>query len=205
MPANKLRALLLAGGLVAWSTLVDPRLPARWQPVLRAALGTGLVALTRAPTGLQPARARPGLRWGGAAAVAVTAGTAATTAVPAVRAAMRRRELPSDPVGWLALRIPIGTVWAEETTYRAALANLGSGAFGPRGGRLLQAVAFGLSHIADARATGAPVIGTVLVTGGAGWVFGWLADRSGGLAASMLTHLALNEAGALAVLFVRRR
>lgn len=205
MPATKLRALLLAGGLVAWSTLVDPRLPARWQPALRAALGTGLLALTRAPTGLQPARIRPGLCRGGAAAVAVTAGTAATTAVPAVRAAMRRREPPSDPVGWLALRIPIGTVWAEETTYRAALANLGSEAFGPRGGRLLQAVAFGLSHVADARATGAPVIGTVLVTGGAGWVFGWLADSSGGLAAPMLTHLALNEAGALAVLFVRRR
>ncbi len=205
MPATKLRALLLAGGLVAWSTLVDPRLSARWQPAVRAALGTGLVALTRAPTGLQPARIRPGLRWGAVAAVAVASGTAATTAVPAVRAAMRRRELPSDPIGWLTLRIPVGTVWAEETTYRAALASLGSRAFGPRGGRLLQAAAFGLSHIADARATGAPVIGTVLVTGGAGWVFGWLADNSGGLAAPMLVHLVLNEAGALAVLFVRRR
>ena len=205
MRTNMLRALLVAGGLVAWSTLVDPRLPARWQPAVRALLGTGLVALTRAPTGLHPTRVRPGLRWGASAAAAITAGTAATTAVPAVRAVMRQRELPSDPIGWLTLRIPIGTVWAEEMTYRAVLANLGSGAFGPRGGRLLQAVAFGLSHIADARATGAPVLGTVLVTGGAGWVFGWLAERSGGLAAPMLTHLALNEAGALAVLFVRRR
>jgi membrane protease YdiL (CAAX protease family) len=205
MPATTLRSLLLAGGLVAWSTLVDPRLPPRWQPALRALLGTGLVGITRAPTGLQPTRVRPGLRWGAVAAVAVTAGTAATTALPAVRAVMRQRELPSDPVGWLTLRIPLGTVWAEETTYRGALASVGSGAFGPRGGRLLQAAAFGLSHIADARATGAPIVGTVLVTGGAGWVFGWLADSSGGLAAPMLTHLALNEAGALAVLFFRRR
>jgi membrane protease YdiL (CAAX protease family) len=205
MHLSKLRALLLAGGLVAWSTLVDPRLPERWQPALRALLGTGLVALTRAPTGVQLNRIRPGLRWGAVAAAAVTAATAATTAVPAVRGAMRQRQLPTDPVGWLMLRIPIGTVWSEETSYRAALASLGSGAFGPRGGRLLQAAAFGLSHIADARASGAPVVGTVLVTGGAGWVFGWLADRSGGLAAPMLTHLALNEAGALGVLFFQRR
>jgi membrane protease YdiL (CAAX protease family) len=205
MRADKIRALGLAGGLVAWSGLVDPRLPARWQPVLRALLGTGLVALTRAPTGLHPTRVGPGLRWGAAAAVAVTAGTAATTALPAVRVAMRQRELPASPLGWVMLRIPAGTVWSEETAYRAALASLGAGAFGRRGGRVLQAVAFGLSHIADARATGAPVVGTVLLTGGAGWVFGWLADRSGGLAAPMLTHLAINEAGALAVLLFQRR
>jgi membrane protease YdiL (CAAX protease family) len=205
MRADKIRALVLAGGLVAWSGLVDPRLPARWQPALRALLGTGLVALTRAPTGLHPTRVGPGLRWGAAAAAVVTAGTAATTALPAVRVAMRQRELPAAPVQWLTLRIPVGTVWSEETAYRAALASLGAGAFGPRGGRVLQAMAFGLSHIADARASGAPVVGTVLVTGAAGWVFGWLADRSGGVAAPMLTHLAINEAGALVALLFQRR
>ena len=35
----------------------------------------------------------------------------------------------------------------------------------------------------------------MLVTGIAGWLFGWLADRSGSLAAPMLAHLAINEAG----------
>lgn len=205
MRTNKIHALLLAGGLIAWSGLVDPRLPARWQPVLRALVGTGLVAVTRHPTGLRPTAVRPGLRWGAVAAALVTAGTAATTAVPAVRVAMRQRDLPVNPAGWLMLRIPVGTVWSEETAYRAALASVGARAFGAHGGRLLQAAAFGLSHIADARAAGLPVMGTVLVTGGAGWMFGWLADRSGGLAAPMLAHLAVNEAGALAVLFFQRR
>jgi len=69
---------------------------------------------------------------------------------------------------------------------------------------LLQATAFGLSHIADARATGEPVVATVLVTGVAGWLFGWLADRSGSVAAPMLAHLAINEASAIAALTVRR-
>jgi uncharacterized protein len=68
---------------------------------------------------------------------------------------------------------------------------------------VLQANAFGLSHIADARATGAPVLPTVLVTGLAGWLFGWLAERSGSLAAPLLAHLAINEAGAIAALSMR--
>ncbi len=68
---------------------------------------------------------------------------------------------------------------------------------------MLQAGAFGLSHIADARATGEPVAATVLITGIAGWMFGWLADRSRSLAAPMLAHLAINEAGAIAVLAVK--
>jgi hypothetical protein len=59
--------------------------------------------------------------------------------------------------------------------------------------------------VADARGTGEPVAPTVLVTGIAGWLFGWLADRSGSLAAPMLAHLAINEAGAAAVLAVQRR
>jgi uncharacterized protein len=107
--------------------------------------------------------------------------------------------------GWLMLRIPVGTVWAEEAAFRAALASAGAGAFGRSGGRLLQAAAFGLSHVADARATGAPPMATVLVTGVAGWLFGWLADRSGSLAAPLLVHLAINEAGAVAALAVQRR
>ena len=45
-----------------------------------------------------------------------------------------------------------------------------------------------------------PCSGTVLVTGAAGWAFGRLYERSGSLAAPMLAHLAINEAGALAAL-----
>jgi uncharacterized protein len=61
-----------------------------------------------------------------------------------------------------------------------------------------------LSHIADARSTGKPVVPTVLVTGLAGWVFGWLYERSGSLIAPMLAHLAVNEAGAVAALAVQK-
>lgn len=195
-------ALSLAAALVGWS-FVSPRLPAPWRAVLQAGLGGLLALITRAPLGLGPPRLWAGLRLGSPIAFLAAGTVAATTQLPAVRRSMGDREPPPAPPDWLLLRIPAGTVWSEEAAFRGALASAGSAAFGARGGRLLQASAFGLSHIADARATGEPVAATVLVTGIAGWIFGWLADRSGSLATPMLVHLAINETGAIAVLAVQ--
>ena len=195
-------ALSLAAALVGWSFL-SPRLPASWRAVLQAGVGGLLVLITRAPLGLGPPNLWAGLQLGSPVAFLAAGTVAATTQLPPVRRSMADREPPVAPPDWLLLRIPVGTVWSEESAFRGALASAGSAAFGQRGGRLLQASAFGLSHIADARATGEPVAATVLVTGIAGWIFGWLADRSGSLAAPMLAHLAINEAGAIAVLAVQ--
>jgi membrane protease YdiL (CAAX protease family) len=177
----------------------------RWHPVPNAALGTGLVAVTRSPLGLRPPAVWSGMRYGLAASAVVALGVAAMTTLPPVRAAMAERDLPEHTARWLLLDIPIGTVWPEEAAYRATLGTVAEEAFGPIRGRLLQAAAFGLWHIVDARATGQPVIGTVLVTGLGGWLFGWLHARSGSLAAPMLAHLAVNEAAGLAALGVQRR
>jgi uncharacterized protein len=201
---RRLRALFLAAVLVVWS-FVSPRLPAGWRVALQAGVGGLLVRVTGAPLCLRPPLLWAGLRLGSAAAAMAGTAIVATTAVPRMRLSMSARELPASAPGWLLLRIPVGTVWAEEAGFRAALATVGSEAFGRSGGRLLQAVAFGLSHIADARATGEPVLATVLVTGIGGWLFGWLADRSGSLAAPLLVHLAINEAGAVATLAVQLR
>jgi hypothetical protein len=197
---RRLQALGLAVGLVAWSAL-----PGRRHPVTQATLAAALVAITKAPVGLRPPALWAGLRRGSAAASVVAVAVAASSAIPRVRTAMADRTPPAAPAAWLALRIPVGTVWSEEAAYRGALATLAADGFGPRTGRLVQAAAFGLSHIADARATGEPMIGTVVATGAAGWVFAWLAERSGSLVAPMLTHLAINEAGAVAALVVQRR
>lgn len=201
---RQITALGLGAALVGWS-VVGPRLsPVRRVPV-QAGMGGLLVLLTRARLGLVPPRLFSGLRLGSIAGAAAAAAIAATTPVPAVRLSMSTRELPASVSSWLALRIPLGTVWAEETAFRAALATVGTAAFGHTGGRLLQAGAFGLSHIADARVAGEPAAATVLATGVAGWLFGWLADRSGSLAAPLIAHLAINEAGAVAAVIVQRR
>ncbi len=194
-------ALGLAVGLVAWS-LVVPRLPSRWHPVPHAIVGAALAVLTRAPLGLRHPRA--GVRFGLGAALPVVLSVATGTLSPRVRDEMAERDLPEGVLSWLLLGIPLGTVWSEEAAYRGALGTVAADAFGPGAGRLVQAAAFGLSHIADARSTGEPVVPTVVVTGLAGWMFGWLYECSGSLIAPMLAHLALNEAGAVAALAVQR-
>ncbi|WP_099038400.1 Rv0804 family intramembrane glutamic endopeptidase [Mycobacterium neglectum] len=200
MRNKQIKALGLAAILVVWS-LVAPRLPSRWHPVPHAVVGAALAGATRAPIGLR--HPGSGVRFGLAAAAPVVLGVAAATALPWVRAEMADRDLPDRVVQWLLLGIPLGTVASEEAAYRGALGTVAAEAFGPAGGRLVQAAAFGLSHIADARSTNEPIVPTVLVTGLAGWIFGWLYERSGSLIAPMLAHLAINEAGAVAALAVQ--
>lgn len=172
---------------------------------MQAGLAWLLVLVTGVRVGLHPPRLWAGLRLGLIAGAAAASGVVAATTVPAVRFSMAGRELPPSTSTWLAVQIPLGTVWAEEAAFRAALATVAARAYGAAGGRLLQAVAFGLSHVVDARATGEPVLPTVVATGGAGWLFGWLAERSGSLIAPMLAHLAINEAAGVAALAVQRR
>ena len=193
------RARALAAVVVGWS-FVAPRVSTRWTALLAAVLAT----VSRAPLGLRPPALWPGLRYGMASAGAVAVAVTATTALRPVRSAMAVRDLPPSAWRWLGVEIPLGTVWSEEVAFRAALGTAAADAFGPTRGRLLQSVAFGLSHIVNARRTGEPLIGTVLATGAVGWMFGWLYERSASLAAPMLAHLAVNEAGAVAALVVQR-
>ncbi|MET0700227.1 MAG: CPBP family intramembrane glutamic endopeptidase [Mycobacterium sp.] len=180
------------------------QLPGRRYPVLQTLAGTAVAAAVGARLGLRGAELRSGVRLGLRSGTVVAAAIATSTAIPVVRAGMLARDLPQPAWKWLLVDIPLGTVWPEETLYRGALGTLAADVFGPRLGRLLQAAVFGLSHIPDARDTGEPVVLTVVATGAAGWVFGWLATHSGSLVAPALTHLAINEAGAVAALLVQR-
>lgn len=203
--SNKgIRALALSGALVGWSFTAGLDQPWRQHPVVQAGIGTALAVAARAPLGLRPPPVYRGLRLGAGVAAAVTAGVAAATLLSGVRAAMRDRDLPPRHLHWLAVEIPLGTVWSEEMAFRGALSTIAADAFGPGRGRILQSVAFGLSHVPDARGTGETVLGTVAITGLAGWCFGLLAERSGSLVAPMLAHLAINEAGALGAMLVQR-
>ncbi len=204
MNGKQIRAIGLAGALVGWSFTAGIDQPWRRHPLAQAAIGTALAAATRAPLGLRPPAARSGLRTGIVVAGAIGAGVALATTVPRVRSAMGERDMPARPGRWLGVEIPLGTVWSEEMAFRGALAAVAAGAFGPTGGRLLQAATFGLTHVPDARGTGELVFGTVAATGLAGWMFAVLAERSGSLLAPMLAHLAINEAGAIAALGVQR-
>lgn len=203
----RVRALGLAAGLVGWSFLT-PRIPLRWRVPTQAVAGALLAARARDRVGLAPPRLWAGLRVGVPMAAGVAGVIAGAAALPPVAATLATRAAPASRRGrlrWLVWGIPVGTVWAEEAAFRAALAGAAGAAFQPRAARLVQAVTFGLWHVVDARAGGGPAWPTVLATGTAGWVFHRLAQHTGSLAAPMCVHLAINEAGALAVLAARRR
>jgi len=204
MNGKTIRALGLAGALVGWSFTAGIDQPWRRHPAVQAAYGTALALVARAPLGLRAPAVWSGWRLGTTVAGVVAAGVALATSVPRVRAAMGERDLPSRPGHWIGVEIPLGTVLSEEAAFRGALATVAADAFGPTTGRLLQSATFGLTHVPDARDTGESVVGTVLATGLAGWVFALLRERSGSLLAPILTHLAINEAGAIAALAVQR-
>ncbi len=204
MSRSHIRPASAAAVLVGWSGLVAPRVSPQWLVPAQAALGGALAAGAGAPLGMRAPALGRGLTLGLGAAGAIAAVVAASTALPPVRRGMRLRHLPTPTAGWLLVRIPVGTVWSEEAAFRAGLGTLAARSLGPGRGRLLQATAFGLSHVADARGAGESVTVTVCATAAAGWVFGWLYDHSGSLVAPMLAHLAINEAGALTALAVQR-
>jgi uncharacterized protein len=200
---SRARTWILAVALVAWPALLA-RFPQHWRPLIGAGASTALAVMAGTPLGLRHHQLGAGLRLGGVAASAVAVAVGVSPALRPVRASMRARAIGLHPAAWLGLHIPVGTVWSEELAFRGVLQPLAAEACGPRTGGVVQAVVFGLAHIGPARAAGDSVPATVLVTGLFGWLLGWLRERSGSVAAPILAHLALNEAGALAAMAVQR-
>jgi uncharacterized protein len=118
-----------------------------------------------------------------------------------------------DTSGWGAIfqvgvRIPLGTVLAEEVAFRGVLLAMLVRRVGPLPGVIASSAAFGLWHVlpslgieatnpvlGDRIGAAVAVPGAVAGTALAGALFAWLRLRSASLAAPMLVHLATNSAG----------
>ncbi len=116
--------------------------------------------------------------------------------------------------------IPLQTVIPEELAFRGVLHGALDRAWGFRGVALIGSGLFGLWHVATSlgltssnvgftRLLGggvfgmlAGVLGAVLATAAAGFVFTWLRRRSGSLIAPIALHWSLNGLGALAAALV---
>ncbi len=116
--------------------------------------------------------------------------------------------------------IPLQTVIPEELAFRGVLHGALDRAWGFRGVAAAGSMLFGLWHIASSlgltagnvgftRVLGggvvgmiAGVVGAVLATAAAGFVFTWLRRRSGSLIAPIALHWSLNGVGALAAALV---
>lgn len=116
--------------------------------------------------------------------------------------------------------IPLQTVIPEELAFRGVLHGALDRAWGFRGVAAAGSLLFGLWHIASSlgltsgnvgftRVLGggvfgmiAGVVGAVIATAAAGFVFTWLRRRSGSLIAPIALHWSLNGMGALAAALV---
>lgn len=182
-----------------WNNVVLPRLRLghRGRTAANALAATGYALVFDGTPRWTSAR---GLSYGIGCAGIVAAGFAVASVVPPLRralAAPRDRAPETSTVEWVAVQIPLGTVYTEELIFRATLEPLLDSEFGDRAGRLLGAAAFGLWHIHPARATGDSVPATVAFTGAAGLLFGALYRHTGSAAAPALLHWAVNAGGAL--------
>lgn len=208
-------ALGCAGALVAWSNAVLPALgQGPWgRTAANTVCAAALAAATRASgvTARDLGWARPvsGLRWGSVAALVPVAMYAVVLAVPAGRKRLAGGDRRTDYAAWVAVHIPLGTVLSEELLFRSVLhafTQLPASPDGPasRSGRVLASAAFGLWHMAPARAAGDSIPGTVVLTALSGLVFDELRRRSGSVLAPALLHLAVNLGGAVAVRLASR-
>ncbi|CAJ1503182.1 CPBP family intramembrane glutamic endopeptidase [[Mycobacterium] burgundiense] len=116
--------------------------------------------------------------------------------------------------------IPLQTVIPEELAFRGVLQGALTRAWGFRGVAAGGSLLFGLWHIATSMGLTASnvgftrlfgggvvgmlvgVVGAVLVTAAAGFVFTWLRNRSGSIIAPIALHWSLNGMGALAAALV---
>ncbi|WP_433661496.1 lysostaphin resistance A-like protein [Nocardia sp. CA-128927] len=190
-----------ASGLpLAWSNWALPKLGlgVRGRTVANAGFATAYAAAFH---GVPNWRSAKGFRYGIVSASLVVAGYSVALAIPSVRKGLHEfedRGPEVSPAEWIAVHIPIGTVYSEEMIFRATLDPLLDNAFGSRAGSVLGALTFGLWHIHPARAAGDSVPVAVGATAAGGVALGWLRRRTGSVTAPALLHLATNAGGAIA-------
>lgn len=192
------------------------------------AAAVGLVALVRsrglgwAELGLGREHWRSGLAYALAAVGLVLAVIAVGALLPWTRPMFLNNHYATLSGALVAsmIIIPLQTVIPEELAFRGVLHGALDRAWGFRGVAAAGSLLFGLWHIATSlgltagnvgftRILGggmfgmiAGVVGAVIATAAAGFVFTWLRRRSGSLIAPIALHWSLNGLGALAAALV---
>ncbi|WP_156690220.1 CPBP family intramembrane glutamic endopeptidase [Mycobacterium sp. Marseille-P9652] len=215
-------AVLVVTNLVAhfttpWASIATVPVAAVGLAILMRARG-----LDWADLGLGRAHWRSGLGYALAAVAVVAAVIAVGILLPMTRPMFLNHRYATISGALIAsmVVIPLQTVIPEELAFRGVLHGALHRAWGFRGVALAGSLLFGLWHVATSlgltssnvgftRILGggflgmlAGVVGAVLATGAAGFVFSWLRRRSGSLIAPIALHWSLNGLGALAAALV---
>lgn len=185
-----------------------------------AVVAVGLARLARLgwrDLGLSRAELRAGIPVAVAAVLVVAAVVSTAVAIPATREFFLSDRYDDTSEALLAafVIIPLQTVLPEEVLFRGVLQGVLGRLFTPLTTLVVGAIAFGLWHIlsstgltagneglsgvlgAGTVAQIAGITGAVVATGAAGFVLGWLRQRTTSLLAPIALHWALNATGAI--------
>lgn len=200
------RAVGAIAAPLLWSNRLLPglELGIRGRTVVNALAATGYASVFAGSPNWYRAR---GLSYGLGGAGVVAAGYAAAVAIPPIRRVLRGfggREPEVGTVEWVAVHIPLGTVYSEELIFRGTLDPLLDDILGTRLGSIAGAAAFGLWHIHSAHASADNVAASVAFTAAAGVLFGGLRRHTDSATAPALVHWAVNAGGALAAALLAR-
>ena len=210
-------ANLIAQFTTAWANVVTVPAVAVGLLLMARARGLGWAEL-----GLGREHVRSGARYAIAAVVVVATVIGLGALLPWTRPMFLNDRYATLSGALLAsmIIIPLQTVIPEELAFRGVLHGAMDRAWGWRGVTAAGSLLFGLWHIASSlgltsgnvgftRILGggvfgmlAGVVGAVLATAAAGFVFTWLRQRSGSLIAPIALHWSLNGMGALAAALV---
>ncbi|WP_439028926.1 lysostaphin resistance A-like protein [Gordonia terrae] len=167
--------------------------------------------------GMSRSELRAGIPFAVASVIVVAAVVSTAVAIPATREFFLsdRYDDTSDALLAAFVIIPLQTAIPEEILFRGVLQGALGRVFGPMVTLLAGAVAFGLWHIlsstgltagneglsdvlgSGALAQVAGIAGAVVATGAAGFVLGWLRQRTTSLLAPIALHWAINATGAI--------
>ncbi len=176
-----------------------------------------LGGLDRRELGLSRAELRAGVPFAVASVIVVAAIVSTAVAIPATRDFFLSDRYDDTSEALLAafVVIPLQTAVPEELMFRGVLQGTLGRVRGPAATLVYGAVAFGLWHIlsstgltegneglSDTLGSGtaaqvAGIAGAVVATGVAGFVLGWLRQRTTSLLAPIALHWALNATGAI--------
>ncbi|MHC3002792.1 lysostaphin resistance A-like protein [Gordonia sp. GN26] len=176
-----------------------------------------LGGLDRRELGLSRAELRAGVPFAVASVIVVAAIVSTAVAIPATRDFFLSDRYDDTSEALLAafVVIPLQTAVPEELMFRGVLQGTLGRVCGPAATLVYGAVAFGLWHIlsstgltegneglSDTLGSGtaaqvAGIAGAVVATGVAGFVLGWLRQRTTSLLAPIALHWALNATGAI--------
>lgn len=199
----------VAGNLFVPDWLYVPSNLAAAALVVWVALRSGACA---AELGLDRRHLTRGLRLGVIAVAVVAVVLAIALAMPSLESRLADEAVAADSpaMRWFRplVRIPLGTVVAEELLFRSVLYGLVLRRRGPSAALWWSAGLFGLWHIIPAwetaQGTGlvvlGAVVGTVVATTAAGVLFGLLRRWSGSVVAPGLAHAATNSLAYVAAL-----